>query len=124
METLRTHTRRPKGDPDKDCRGEVVRSEAKRAASRRRIERRKLLVEETLLEAKSKPCADCGGSFPHPAMEFDHVRGEKLFNIANFKRQPTRALVTLLTEITKCDLVCSNCHAIRHWNRLHPDRAF
>jgi hypothetical protein len=53
---------------------------------------------------------DCKGSFDPVCMDWDHVRGEKLFNIAN---DYTRSLQTLLVEIAKCDLICSNCHRLR-----------
>lgn len=70
---------------------------------------------------KTAPCSDCELSFPHPAMCFDHVRGEKLFSIANVFRHPTIALQRILDEIVKCDLICQNCHAIREWNKKHPE---
>jgi len=68
---------------------------------------------------KGKPCTDCGGYFPQCVLHWDHVpeRGPKLFNLgrADF------SLDKVLAEIAKCDLVCANCHAIRTWNRKHPE---
>jgi hypothetical protein len=43
-------------------------------------------------------------------MDFDHVRGEKLFVIGEHVR---RAHNDLLMEIAKCELVCANCHRVR-----------
>jgi hypothetical protein len=43
-------------------------------------------------------------------MDFDHVRGEKLFNIG---QTLSVAMPKFLTEISKCDIVCANCHRIR-----------
>jgi len=64
---------------------------------------------------KEKPCADCGERYPSYVMDWDHVRGKKLFNIALLKSQwskrGTKRL--FLREIKKCDLVCSNCHRER-----------
>lgn len=60
---------------------------------------------------EGKPCADCGGVFPPVCMDFDHVRGEKLCNVA---KMGTYAWSRVLEEIAKCDLVCANCHRIRH----------
>lgn len=78
------------------------------ALNDRLAERRDLIA--TLKDA---PCVDCGGRFPPHAMQFDHVRGEKEFNIA---REGTRCTVErLYAEIAKCDLVCANCHAQRTW---------
>jgi hypothetical protein len=59
---------------------------------------------------KAGPCEDCGKTFPPECMQFDHVRGDKLFEIG---RSVCIALHRVLTEVKKCDLVCANCHAIR-----------
>jgi hypothetical protein len=65
---------------------------------------------------KSQPCTDCGVSYPHYVMDFDHVRGEKKFNvssvISSFKSKQR-----VLDEIAKCEVVCSNCHRTRTWIR-------
>jgi hypothetical protein len=64
---------------------------------------------------KSGPCVDCGQKFPPECMEFDHVRGRKLFGIG--AGMTSRGQAQLLKEIAKCDLVCANCHNIRSYNR-------
>ena len=51
-------------------------------------------------------------------MDFDHVRG-KTAGISRLL-QANVSMTRLLAEIAKCDLVCSNCHRIRTWNRLDP----
>ena len=63
-----------------------------------------------------KPCTDCGRIFPHQVMQWDHRPGtEKLGEISgDFK---TRTREEILTEIAKCDLVCTNCHAMRTFSR-------
>ena len=64
----------------------------------------------------STPCADCGNYYPAPAMQFDHVRGEKLFILASTSTTNIgRARID--TEIAKCDVVCANCHAMRTFKR-------
>lgn len=63
-----------------------------------------------LIEAKSRPCMDCGASYPYYVMDFDHVRGTKAFNISRTVGQSPESL---RAEIAKCDLVCSNCHRLR-----------
>ena len=80
-------------------------------------ERRRVRSKETrdfVDEMKSAPCMDCGRTFPPVAMDFDHVRGEKAFSIS--KRLMAKR-ETILVEIAKCDLVCSNCHRIRTHER-------
>lgn len=78
----------------------------------RRIERLTAYIHEL----KSRPCSDCGETFHHAAMDFDHCRGVKLHNIALLARRGV-ALSRLEAELDKCDLVCKNCHAIRTWKR-------
>lgn len=64
---------------------------------------------------ESLPCTDCGEFFPYYVTQFDHVRGEKEFNISGSHRKGQKAV---LSEIQKCDLVCANCHAVRTWTRM------
>lgn len=68
-----------------------------------------------VLQAKSKPCMDCGKVFIPFVMDLDHVRGEKLFGLATLG---TRSRASIQQEIAKCDAVCSNCHRIRTWKRM------
>jgi hypothetical protein len=64
-------------------------------------------------EYKSKPCADCGQCFPPYVMDFDHVRGEKSYNVSYLIGSASEK--KLRAEIEKCDVVCANCHRIRTW---------
>ena len=68
-----------------------------------------------LRELKAVPCADCGVQYPPYVMEFDHVRGQKLFNVGSATRLD---LSDLLAEAAKCEIVCSNCHQERTWVRF------
>lgn len=62
---------------------------------------------------KSKPCTDCGIKYKPWQMQFDHLQN-KLFVISNhMNRSKTR----ILKEISKCDIVCANCHADRSHRR-------
>ncbi len=53
-------------------------------------------------------CVDCGESDP-VVLEFDHVRGEKSYNVSamGWSVLPWNSL---LKEIEKCDVRCANCH--------------
>jgi hypothetical protein len=65
-----------------------------------------------LSELKDAPCADCGQRFPSFVMDFDHRDGnDKLGTIAHMINKWPWARI--LTEVAKCDVVCSNCHRIR-----------
>lgn len=62
-----------------------------------------------LAELKAPPCMDCGISYPPAVMEFHH-------------RDPATKITTVSAiayskireEAAKCDLLCANCHRLRH----------
>jgi len=61
------------------------------------------------------PCADCGRRFPPCVMQFDHRDpATKKFMIS---RSRTRAHAALIAEAEKCDIVCTNCHRVRTYER-------
>jgi hypothetical protein len=61
------------------------------------------------------PCADCGRRFPPCVMQFDHRDpATKKFVIS---RSRTRGHATLMAEVAKCDIVCTNCHRVRTYER-------
>jgi len=75
-------------------------------------------VRESIIAAKDKPCTDCGIRYPYYVMQFDHVRGKKLFNVGDSVKK-NFALEKVLDEIAKCEVVCANCHMERtHQRRL------
>lgn len=101
---------------------EYTRKNAERLAAYNRDRRDRR--QDVLDELKSVPCADCGGTFPPVCMDFDHVRGVKLFSVS---RASTRSIETVLKEIEKCEVVCANCHRIRTASRLvrkHPKKTW
>jgi hypothetical protein len=61
---------------------------------------------------KVSPCIDCGYSASVAAMQFDHVRGTKVANVSRLVQQ-CASIERIQREIEKCDIVCSNCHAVR-----------
>ena len=67
-------------------------------------------------EMKSRPCADCGVQYPFYVMDFDHREGEsKTYELNHVDRMAMRVIAR---EIEKCDVVCSNCHRERTYQRL------
>lgn len=74
------------------------------------------MVKVFIAEYKLKSgCIDCGYNKHHSALDFDHVNGDKKINVC-FAKSRAQAL----DEIQKCEIVCSNCHRIRTFNRLYP----
>lgn len=76
-------------------------------------------------------CADCGYRGHPTALQFDHLPGYK-------KRARVSIMLgsyplhVIIDEITKCEVVCGNCHAIRthergsvaaHWERWRTEMA-
>ena len=63
---------------------------------------------------EATPCVDCGRFYPYYVMDFDHVRGEKKFTIADACSTGI-GRKRILKEMAKCDIVCANCHRIREY---------
>ena len=81
------------------------------------VKRRRLKIRNLLIEAKNKPCMDCGNSYSYFVMDFDHVRGKKNFGLAEASNK-LRSLSVVKEEISKCDVVCANCHRQRTFSRM------
>ena len=61
---------------------------------------------------KDEPCADCGVEQDIACMQFHHrIPEDKLFTIG---AHVTRKWSALRDEISKCDIICANCHKMRH----------
>ena len=84
---------------------------------------RKLAKLETLIWYKrykrTLACERCG--FNHPAcLHFHHIRGDKemgvselVYNVGDIDR--------VKHEISKCEVLCANCHAKQHWNWVEDE---
>ena len=103
-------------DPEKQREAKRRYYERNRDVYRDKNRRKRDRLREILRQAKSRPCADCGNQFPYFVMDFDHKEGEQKEESVGLL---VRALSVrrLLDEIEKCDVVCSNCHRIRTFNR-------
>lgn len=78
--------------------------------------RRKTSQMQIVREQRQRPCFDCGGAFPIEVMEFDHRQpAEKRYLVSQMAGRVK--LATLLDEIAKCDIVCTNCHRVRTYRR-------
>lgn len=71
-----------------------------------------LLGYEYLVKLKtSTPCTDCNQFYEACEMDFDHVKGVKYMNVGGMIGL---RFEKILEELAKCELVCANCHRIRH----------
>ncbi len=100
--SLRYHSENP--GKYRECRA--------RNSKKRRDENRAYLWE---LKSQT-PCTDCGRKFHPIVMQFDHVRGVKRFAVSEMSSRGS-CKETILKEIAKCEIVCTNCHLIRTYNR-------
>ena len=60
---------------------------------------------------KEHGCVDCGYNTHAVALQFDHTSDDKKACISNLIRSDY-AWKTILLEIDKCEIRCSNCHAV------------
>lgn len=70
---------------------------------------------EFIRQAKSVPCMDCGGEFHYCVMDFDHREG--VDKVCDIGRMSSFTWKQIKAEIAKCDVVCSNCHRMRTFER-------
>lgn len=66
---------------------------------------------------KSEPCLDCKVGYPPYVMDFDHRDPSTKYKGISEMVGTGYKLDRILEEIEKCDLICSNCHRIRTYNR-------
>jgi len=75
--------------------------------------RRRDARKKQLIEAFGNKCDDCGGSFPDCCYDFHHRDpSTKGFEIAPGL---DRNWDVIQEEVSKCVMLCSNCHRIRHY---------
>jgi hypothetical protein len=79
--------------------------------------RRVRRIQDCLVEYLRKhPCVDCGEA-SLSTLDFDHVKGEKEFNVSEAVKNGM-AWFTILREIDKCQVRCSNCHRKRTFGNV------
>ena len=81
--------------------------------ARATLRKAKLLpeIQDKLRAIKSQPCTDCGQVFPEECMDFDHIADNKVADVSELTKNLCWSKIE--EEISKCELVCSNCHRIR-----------
>jgi hypothetical protein len=73
-------------------------------------------IKQRIKEIKEhNGCADCGVN-NHIVLDFDHIK-EKKYNISRMIHDGF-TWAAIKKEISKCEIVCANCHRIRTHDRL------
>lgn len=85
-----------------------------RESNRRILDR----IKEYVDSVKSQPCTDCGNTYPPECMDFDHLDPSTKVGSISLMRKQYKSLDKIKEEITKCELVCANCHRTRTLRRL------
>ena len=102
----------------KDCHNKKYRDERyglspeyRKASIKRSKKRKKKIAKFIYRVLRCSKCIDCGNNNP-VVLEFDHVRGEKLFNISEAAYRGF-GLSKIKEEMRKCDIRCANCHKVK-----------
>lgn len=75
-------------------------------------ERRNQYKKDYISYKKTLKCNRCGNT-DYRVLQFHHNDGNKEFNVSSKAGQ--RKLESLMEEIMKCEVLCSNCHIIEHY---------
>lgn len=90
-------------------------AERRRRQARDYTHRRIAAAKAVIDEYRSRPCADCGHSYPPEIMHLDHRDPtQKLFTVS--RKKASRSLDAIRAECEKCDTRCPTCHALKHHN--------
>lgn len=74
-------------------------------------------IKSTLITSK---CKDCGNK-DWRVLEFDHLPNFKKRNDISYMVKGGYSLESIKDEISKCEVVCRNCHCIRTIERSEKD---
>ena len=91
---------------------EKVRAKAAVSKKKAREEAERFIYEYLSYQT----CADCG-EYDFSVLTFDHVRGKKKMDISSMASQGY-SIEAIQAEMTKCQVVCFNCH-MRRENERH-----
>ena len=87
----------------------------KKLASKTKQQYKKRLIEIK----QSSGCTDCGET-NHIVLDFDHLKDKK-YNISRMIHDGF-SWAAIKKEISKCEVVCANCHRIRTHDRLTKEK--
>lgn len=105
----------------KECQRAYSREQYKKTADKQKkqillAKQKRVAVNKAYVKniKESSPCMDCGKYYPHYIMDFDHQHSKE-FIISKAVNNGT-SIDRIKNEISKCELVCANCHRERTFN--------
>lgn len=106
----------PYKDPAKQKAAQQMWYERNKETILEKIKSHKRKITAFVLQYKleNSICADCGISYPPHILDFDHLRDKK-FQIGRGSK--SQSLEAIINEMSKCEIVCANCHRHRTWMR-------
>lgn len=107
----------PYRDPEKQKAAQKMWYERNREVIGKKDLAKKTKIRQFLdnYKCENSVCVDCDTSYPPHILDFDHLR-DKEFNLKDASAKKV-SMETLLAEIDKCEIVCSNCHRHRTYMR-------
>ena len=79
------------------------------------MESRTSIIKDTIIEFFGNKCNSCNLSFPSCCYDFHHIdKTNKEFTISNMFT--SNGIEEICKEISKCEMLCSNCHRLHHYN--------
>ena len=101
----------------KDCGCQLDKDDFKgnrcRTCSAKQGKIRRLNKRTAAVELLGDKCNDCGVTYPHAVYDFHHY-GDKDECVSKLIHA-NKPLEVILNEASKCELLCSNCHRLRHF---------
>ena len=99
--------------------------ERQRQAQRESVKRRREKINEWVRADRAKrrayidsfkqnPCLDCGQSYDPCVMDFHHRDGDEKSARLAIMASERYTYEAIDIEIAKCDVICANCHRLRH----------
>lgn len=89
------------------------------ALANKRRRKAYLLKRAYIVKCKNISCADCKKKYPFYVMDFDHRNDNNKIRDVSYMFTRNWSLDKIKLEISKCDVVCANCHRIRTYSKLN-----
>lgn len=87
----------------------------------KQIKERKAVLKDWMFSYKLHHPCYCGESHP-AALDFHHLgHVDKILNVADMLKDGW-SIDSMLKEISKCEILCSNCHRKKHYEKLNTGK--